>query len=240
MGWRELFDAVFVAARKPEFFSRRQPAFEVLPDGLLRPQVGRLAAGKVFWGGDARMVEQMFECRGDEILYIGDHIFTDVHVTKDLLRWRTALVARELEHELEALESFREKQRRLDELMQRKEQLEFQFSQLRLVLQRAEGGYGPPPSVSPDEARGGLHDLRASLRDVDSKIGPLATEASRLVNERWGPLLRAGNDRSHLARQIERRADIYTSRVSNLLLTTPFVFIRSLRGSLPHDPPPVI
>jgi HAD superfamily 5'-nucleotidase-like hydrolase len=240
MDWRSLFDAVFVSARKPEFFSRQQPAFEVLPDGLLRPHVGPLTTRKVYWGGDARMVEQLFECRGDEILYVGDHIFTDVHVTKDLLRWRTALVARELELELEELEEFRGKQRRLDELMQRKEELEYQFSRLRLVLQRAEGGYGPPSSVSPDQARRRLHELRVSLREVDSRIGPLATEASRLVNERWGPLLRAGNDRSHLARQIERRADIYTSRVSNLLLATPFVFIRSPRGSLPHDPPPIL
>ena len=42
-------------------------------------------------------------------------------------------------------------------------------------------------------------------------------------------------DKSHLARQIERYADVYTSRVSNLLALTPFVYLRSPRGSLPHD-----
>jgi len=41
-----------------------------------------------------------------------------------------------------------------------------------------------------------------------------------------------------MARQIERYADIYTSRVSNLLLHTPFVYLRSNRGSLPHDVDP--
>ena len=35
----------------------------------------------------------------------------------------------------------------------------------------------------------------------------------------------------------ERRyADIYTSRVSNFLYATPYVYLRSPRGSLPHDP----
>jgi hypothetical protein len=34
---------------------------------------------------------------------------------------------------------------------------------------------------------------------------------------------------------VESHADVYTSRVSNLAYTTPFVFLRSLRGSLPHD-----
>ena len=47
--------------------------------------------------------------------------------------------------------------------------------------------------------------------------------------------MRAGNDKSHLARQVERYADIYTSRVSNFLYQTPFVYLRSPRGSLPHD-----
>jgi hypothetical protein len=48
--------------------------------------------------------------------------------------------------------------------------------------------------------------------------------------------LRAGNDKSHLARQMERHADVYTSRVSNFLFATPFAYFRSPRGSLPHDP----
>ncbi len=48
--------------------------------------------------------------------------------------------------------------------------------------------------------------------------------------------MRTGIDKSHLARQIERYADIYTARVSNFLHVTPFAFLRSSRGSLPHDP----
>jgi hypothetical protein len=47
--------------------------------------------------------------------------------------------------------------------------------------------------------------------------------------------MRTGNDKSHLARQIERYADVYTSRVSNLLAVSPYVYLRSPRGSLPHD-----
>jgi len=36
-------------------------------------------------------------------------------------------------------------------------------------------------------------------------------------------------------RQVERYADIYTSRVANFRYQTPFVYLRSPRGSLPHD-----
>ena len=76
----------------------------------------------------------------------------------------------------------------------------------------------------------------ASSQALDAEIGPLAQAASELTNGRWGLLTRAGNDKSHLARQVERYADIYTSRVSNFLYATPFVYLRSPRGSLPHDP----
>jgi hypothetical protein len=48
--------------------------------------------------------------------------------------------------------------------------------------------------------------------------------------------MRAGNDKSLFARQVERYADVYTSRVSNFLFQTPFGFLRAPRGSLPHDP----
>jgi hypothetical protein len=55
------------------------------------------------------------------------------------------------------------------------------------------------------------------------------------VNENWGPLLRTGKDKSMFARQVERYADVYTGRVSNFLHHTPFIYLRSHRGSLPHD-----
>ena len=58
-----------------------------------------------------------------------------------------------------------------------------------------------------------------------------------LYSPRWGLLMRAGNDKSHLAYQIERyAADVYTSRVSCFLDATPFMYFRSPRGSLPRDP----
>ena len=47
--------------------------------------------------------------------------------------------------------------------------------------------------------------------------------------------MRAGNDKSLFARQVERYADVYTSRVSNLRYETPFGYLRAARGSLPHD-----
>lgn len=49
------------------------------------------------------MVENSLNVHGDEILYVGDHIYTDVSQSKVHLRWRTALICRELEEEVRML-----------------------------------------------------------------------------------------------------------------------------------------
>ncbi len=235
--WRSLFELVIVAARKPNFFTHKGPIFEVVDEeGLLRPVVGALKPNGIYLGGHARAVEQHLQLPGEEILYVGDHIFADVNVTKNLLRWRTALVLRELEEELVAVEEFREAQERLSQMMELKMRMEYQYSQLRLHVQRAEHKYGPASTESEQELRGRMRKLRNRMVALDEQIAPLAKASSELLNPRWGLLMRAGNDKSHLARQIERYADIYTSRVANLLLRTPFEYLRSPRGSLPHDP----
>jgi hypothetical protein len=46
------------------------------------------------------MVEKTLGVRGDQTLYVGDHIYTDVSQSKVHLRWRTALICRELEKEV--------------------------------------------------------------------------------------------------------------------------------------------
>ncbi len=120
-------------------------------------------------------------------------------------------------------------------MMAKKEQLEHSFSCVRLALQRLELGYGEQPAATASELKQRMSALREELVALDAHIGPLAKASSELVNPRWGLLLRTGNDKSHLARQIERYADVYTSRVSNFLAVTPFAYLRSPRGSLPHD-----
>lgn len=235
--WRDLFDVVIVGARKPEFFTERNPFFEVVTeDGLLKPVHGPLKPGVAYWGGSAVQLERQLGLSGEEILYVGDHLWGDVRVTKSVLRWRTALVLRELEREIEALVSFRPTEQILARQMAEKERLEAEYSQARLELQRLKGGYGPTPDRGADALEAQMGHLRARLVALDQALAPMAKASSELSNARWGLLTRAGNDKSQLARQVERDADVYTSRVSNFAWATPFVYLRSLRGTLPHDP----
>jgi hypothetical protein len=63
------------------------------------------SAGGLYSGGSAQMVENSLGIHGDEILYVGDHIYTDVSQSKVHLRWRTALICRELEDEVSIISS---------------------------------------------------------------------------------------------------------------------------------------
>lgn len=232
--WRDVFDLVIAGARKPEFFSDGGPLFEVVnEEGLLRPCVAGPTRPGVYVGGHAGLVEEYFGVSGSDILYVGDHLYTDVHASKNVRRWRTCLIVRELEEELAQQQARSGDQARLDALMAEKAALEYEQAQWRLHLQRSENGKAPAATASLAEAR--LARLRARLDRLDEEIGPLAASLGSLSNETWGPLMYAGNDRSLLAQQLESHADIYTSRVSNFLLYTPFAYLRAPRGRLPHD-----
>lgn len=240
MKWRDLFEFTIVAARKPSFFESKAPLLRVInQQGQLEPHLGPLESGGVYFGGDAGTVETQLGVAGDEILYLGDHIFGDVHVPTSVMRWRTGLILRELEDELAAVEQSRGQQIELSILMRKKEQLEWRQYQRRILLQRKKNSYGPKPvEQSSNELNREISALRDEIAALDEQIAPIAKAAGRVLNDRWGLLMRAGNDKSQLARQIERYADIYTSRVSNFLYATPFAYLRAQRGSLPHDPVP--
>jgi HAD superfamily 5'-nucleotidase-like hydrolase len=236
--WRDLFELVVVDARKPSFFTDAYPMLELVDEqGSLRNCTDKLRSGGVYLGGNARLLEGHLGLSGEEILYIGDHVYADVHVTKDVMRWRTALVVRELEQEIAQTEAFAAQQAELSAAMARKSRFELRYSQLRLSLQRIEAGYAAPIERDAANAKLELASLRGELATLDARVAELAKRSSELSNRRWGPLMRAGNDKSRMARQLERYADIYMSRVSNLAYCTPFGYLRPPPGALPHDVP---
>ncbi|OIT39051.1 PREDICTED: 5'-nucleotidase domain-containing protein 4 [Nicotiana attenuata] len=240
MSWRDLFEMVIVSARKPEFFQMSHPMYEVVTgEGLMRPCF-KARPGGLYSGGSAQMIESSLNVHGDEILYVGDHIYTDVSVSKVHLRWRTALICRELEDEYNALIRSQQHRATLIDLINQKEVLGDLFNQLRLALQRRTKGR-PAQTLAAthmddNELTESMQKLLVVMQRLDQKIGPMLDEDGELFNKRWGYLSRAGLwDKSHLMRQIEKYADIYTSRVSNFLHNTPFMYFRAQEQNLAHD-----
>lgn len=234
--WRSLFDVIIVSARKPSFFSGDSPAFEIIDDtGILKPIVKRPGPGRILLGGSVELVEEILGLGGSQILYVGDHAFGDVHVSKNLRRWRTALIIRELEEELDVLDSFSPKQDKLIGLMKQKMELEHDLARAQLAQQSVHSDESDTKTGTGTQRRENVDAIRESIRLLDNRIRPLALAAGELHNKRWGLLMRCGNDKSYLARLIEQHADIYTSRVSNLLFQTPYAYFRASRGNLPHE-----
>ncbi|GMH28623.1 hypothetical protein Nepgr_030466 [Nepenthes gracilis] len=240
MGWRDLFDMVIVSARKPEFFQMSHPMYEVVTgEGLMRPCFKAISGG-LYSGGSAQMVENSLDIHGDEILYVGDHIYTDVSQSKVHLRWRTALICRELEEEYSALIRSQGHRTTLIELINHKEVLGDLFNQLRLALQRRTTGR-PAQTLAATkmddlELTESMQKLLIVMQRLDQEIAPMLESDGEIFNKRWGFLSRAGLwDKSHLMRQIEKYADIYTSRVSNFLQYTPFMYFHSQEQTLAHD-----
>ena len=84
-------------------------------------EVIRFKRGGWYAGGNARMLEKVLGCRGEEVLYVGDHIFTDVNMAKKGLSWRTCMILQELEREVMGLAYGRMQAAEVRDLMARRD-----------------------------------------------------------------------------------------------------------------------
>jgi len=274
MRWTDLFDVVVVSACKPEFFSpNRRPIYEIATaDGMLR-EGARFEEGRAYAGGNAQAIERCFGHSGPQMLYVGDHLFTDVNMAKRGLSWRTCLILQELEEEMAGLASGQPAAQQLTRL-KRRHDLEASFVnhlRLRLLTCAPSGGHSHAAPSQQERALGLLAQsdefeaameraggacamemsacnfdererLQAAIEAFEDRLAESEKDISALqenegnhVNRIWGYMSRAGfADKSHLMRQIEKYADIYTSRVCNLQPYTPFKPFLSQRQSLAH------
>lgn len=81
--WRQYFDIIIVGGRKPRFFTDRDPFFEIAPVEGSEQLLGEMQGDKfershVYQGGNIEAFERMVNAQGEEILYVGDHIFGDI------------------------------------------------------------------------------------------------------------------------------------------------------------------
>ncbi len=116
--------------------------------------------GVCFTGGDAFFLERKLGCRGDGILYWGDHTYGDILRSKKSVGWRTAMIVPEVEEEIEALVPLAAQRRELAAVEERLEELVLEQDRLAAAAQgdhltgrRARAGEapgrGPGPAGAP-------------------------------------------------------------------------------------------
>jgi HAD superfamily 5'-nucleotidase-like hydrolase len=245
--WRSFFDHIIVGSGKPGFFTGSQPFYEVVTDnGLLKLHSGPLDQSRVYHGGNANLFQKLSGYRGDEILFVGDHIYGDIMRSKDSVNWRTLLILEELIPELSRLDGLKENLDVIKQKLNEREALDQEIQILRsktaLNTRLSERAH------KAGESRKAQHLIRENekiLAKCDEKQDVLAAldqEIRRLVDERhaavhpqWGELMKSGLERSRFADQVAEYACVYTSSVTNMRFYSPFKRFSSTHDILPHD-----
>jgi HAD superfamily 5'-nucleotidase-like hydrolase len=223
--WEELFEVVVTYAQKPRFFYDNLRFLKVDPtNGTMTNYDGPIKHG-VFQGGGANKFARDLGMEGDDILYIGDHIYGDILRLKKDCNWRTALVVEELGDEIEAYKKAQPFSAEIRVLMDRKEPLEHEL--VDMISGKIETGR------EADETK--LHELQAQITELDKQISQLIKKQQSFFNQHWGEVMRAGNEESYFANQVDRFACIYMAKLSDLFEMSPRTYFRAARRPLAHE-----
>lgn len=223
--WSELFNLVVTLASKPRFFTDKMPLLQIDPEtGLMKNHHGKIEDG-IYQGGNAQVIQKNAGLSGEQILYLGDHIYGDVLQIKKTCNWRTALVIDELITEIEAIEKSAPLTNQINELMAEKVQLEQKLDDI--FDKEIERG------KRPDKEK--IQAQFQKIEKVDKKIGKLIRAHSQHFNPHWGETMRAGVEPSRLAGQIEKYACIYMAKISDFADYSPRTYYRPKKKVLPHE-----
>lgn len=222
--WLELFEFVIVSAQKPRFFVDDVKFLKVNPaDGTMTNYYDKLSPG-LYQGGGAKTFTRDLGIHGDEILYIGDHIYGDIVRLKKDCGWRTAMVIEELAKEVATNHETLEVTKEIDQLMRKKEPLEDELTDL--MTRRTE-----KPGVEDSK----IEALQKQIGEVDGHISTLIKRQQANYNEHWGQLMRAGNEESYFAYQVDRYACVYMAKLGDLVELSPRTYFRAPRRPLAHE-----
>lgn len=247
MSWRDFFDCIIVGSGKPGFFTGSQPFYEVMTDtGLLKMHSGPLKQGTVFQGGNANLFQKLTAYRGDEILYVGDHIYGDIVRSKGSVNWRTMLVVEELDVELPKLDLLREELTEIRHKAELREILDEELQQVRsrvaLLSRQAEKAKQKAENKKAHYILKEQEKLLAKITDISIEIAELDQVIKQMIEARhaavhpiWGELMKVGLERSRFADQVSDFACVYTSRLTNMRFYSPFKRFTSTHDLLPHD-----
>jgi HAD superfamily 5'-nucleotidase-like hydrolase len=215
--WKSYFDIVICFARKPSFFQETARPF-VIMDEAHQPlrETDVLEPGQVHEGGCLGPLEKALGVTGDEILYVGDHIYGDVLRAKKESAWRTMMVVQEMESELRAHALAEPELKRLEGIADEAEELHDLLAN---------------PTLDA-ASRAAVH---ARLVALELAHDALEDSAEKAFHARWGSLFKVGPEVSSFGDQIERFACIYSERVSNLLRYANSHYFRGPLDRMPHE-----
>lgn len=183
-----------------------------------------LQKGKTFQGGNWKHLQAMLGIdAGEEILYVGDHLYSDVLRSKRTLGWRSAFIMPELEEEMRVFDENVSTFKQIKSLRKLRDDLSNYADSLRQA-----GG---------DEES--LTQQLAEIADDDNviktKLSEVASKWHQAFHPIWGASFNAGYQDSRFAYYVQNYACLYTSRATNLGLSFTTRSFRTTSEMLPHD-----
>jgi 5'-nucleotidase len=215
--WEDYFDFVVTSARKPSFFTSEDPFLEVDESHQVTTvEATKLKRGAMVSGGNFLDLARLTGMVGEEVMYVGDHIYGDILRSKVHTHWRTAMVVQEMEGELDQIHAHRSALEELEGKQRHRFQLTLELAARALDGDRAEA-------------------VRAEIRELGHELQTFQQGFAESFNPGWGMLFRDRAELSGFGAQIEDYACIYTSRVSNFRLYSPQWYFRSPRDRMAHE-----
>jgi HAD superfamily 5'-nucleotidase-like hydrolase len=232
--WIDYFDLVVVSARKPGFF-QQNPAPEALP-----------GSPKAYMGGNAQWMEDELQAYGEEVMYIGDHIYGDILRSKKNVSWHTMLLIPELASTLEQLEEQAGELQDFVRFETIRQKSEVQLSLLEDTLRRnQEHRRVLAPRLSREallaldqeaaQLKEALESSQIRLEKEKKALAQLDDRLESAFNPTWGSIFRDGYQQTRFADQIQQYACAYTGRISNLYLVDPTTALYAPVPTLPHE-----
>ena len=80
-----------------------------------------------------------------------------------------------------------------------------------------------------------IEGLQKTISEIDAQISQYIKKQQALYNDHWGQLMRAGNEESYFAYQLDRYACVYMTMISDLLELSPRTYFRAPRRPLSHE-----
>ncbi|CAL0330401.1 unnamed protein product [Lupinus luteus] len=200
--WTELFDVVIAKARKPQFYTSEHPfrCYDTEKDTLTFTKVDAFVPNKIYYHGCLKSFLQITKWKGPEVIYFGDHLFSDLRGPSKA-GWRTAAIIHELENEIQIQngDSYRY------------EQAKFHIIQELLGKLHATTAN----SLRTAACTSLLEELNEERQNARNKM-------KMMFNRSFGAtFLTSTGQESAFAYNIHQYADVYTSKPENFLLHSP-------------------
>lgn len=210
--WKTFFDVIIVQARKPRFFTDKSRPIRIYDErsgSHIWDRVTKLEKGVIYFEGTVKQLQELTDWRGHQVLYFGDHPYSDLADVTLEHGWRTGAIIPELTHEIRTLNNteFKENANWLQMLTQ--------------IIEDHQDCEGP------DEVK----VLNQWLKERDE----LRYKIKIVFNAQFGSVFRTYHNPSYFSRRLFRFADIYTSNLTNLMNYSVNHTFYPRRGVMPHE-----